>query len=181
MSRTFLLGFVRQHRSECDVADAPDVLLRGRELIINNNAASVVKLDACSLDVQTINIRAAADSDEDDIRIQLTQGQSMLNKRKTHSYCFFLATLGWLCLEIDLAVSLLSGNNLGVELEFETLFCQHPLELLTSFKSVTPSKSTRLVLTQPPRRYPRHQYHPRTPPRSLQNQVDSKRYPSLDQ
>lgn len=80
MSRTFLLGFVRQHGSECDVADAPDVLLRGRELIINNNAASVVKLDACSLDVQTINIRAAADSDEDDIRIQLTQGQSMLNE-----------------------------------------------------------------------------------------------------
>jgi hypothetical protein len=40
--RTFLLGFVRQHGAECDVADAPDVLLRGRELIINNNAASVV-------------------------------------------------------------------------------------------------------------------------------------------
>lgn len=65
---TFLLGFVCQHGSEGDVTDAPDVLLRGCELIIDNDAASVVQLDACSLEVQTINVRAAADSDEDDIR-----------------------------------------------------------------------------------------------------------------
>lgn len=76
MLRTFLLGFVCQHGSKCDVADTPDVLLRGCELIINNNAASVVQLDACSVEVQTINIRAAADSDEDDVCAQLTQCQS---------------------------------------------------------------------------------------------------------
>lgn len=76
MLRAFLLGFVCQHGSKCDVADTPDMLLRGCELIINNNAASVVQLDACSVEVQTINIRATADRDEDDVCVQLTQCQS---------------------------------------------------------------------------------------------------------
>lgn len=44
------------------------------------------------------------------------------------TYSLALAILSRLGLEVDLAILLLSGHNLGVELELEALLCQCPLE-----------------------------------------------------
>ena len=60
-----------QHRSESNVTNAFDVLHRGVELIVNDNAAPVVLLNTNGLKVQTLGIWTTADSDKDDISIEL--------------------------------------------------------------------------------------------------------------
>jgi len=105
---------VSQHGPEGDVTDALDVLLRGRELVVDDNAAPVVKLDTGGLEVEAFGVGAATDGDENDVSLEN----------------FFFATLGGLRLQVDLAVALLSGEDLGVELELEALLCKETLELL---------------------------------------------------
>jgi hypothetical protein len=66
-----LLGLVRQHRSECDVADALDVLHGRVELVIDDDTTLVVELHADLVKVKAVGVRAAADGDEDDIGLEL--------------------------------------------------------------------------------------------------------------
>jgi hypothetical protein len=69
--RTFFLGLVCQHGSEGDVTDALDVLLRGGELVVDDNTAAVVHLDTSSLEVQAFSEWTASDGNEHDISLKL--------------------------------------------------------------------------------------------------------------
>jgi len=68
---TLFFGFVGQHWSEGNVTDAFDVLLGGSVLIVDNNASLVVHFNAGSLDVEAFGIGPPANSDEDDVSLQL--------------------------------------------------------------------------------------------------------------
>ena len=46
------------------------------------------------------------------------------------THCLLLASLSRFGLQIDLAIPLFSGSNLGVQLELETLLLKRSLELL---------------------------------------------------
>ena len=60
-----------QHRTEGDVADAFDVLLRGSILVVDDNASPVVHLDPGSLDVETFSVGPSANGNKDDISLEL--------------------------------------------------------------------------------------------------------------
>lgn len=70
---TFLLSLVGKHGSESHVTNALDVLYRGVELVIDDNAAFVVFLNTNGLEVEALCVRPTADSDEDNICVELKQ------------------------------------------------------------------------------------------------------------
>ena len=68
---TLLLSLVREHLSECDITNAADVG-RGRvELGVDHDATLGVKLNAGSLEVETLSVRPAADGDKNDVGLVL--------------------------------------------------------------------------------------------------------------
>lgn len=62
---------MRQHGSECDVTDALDVLLRGGELVVDDNATTVVHFNTSSLDIEAFGVGAASDCYKNDIGFKL--------------------------------------------------------------------------------------------------------------
>lgn len=68
---TFLLGLVRQHGTEGDVANDTDVGDFGAIFLIDDNATALVGLDSDIFEAEAGGIGAAADSDEDDIGVEL--------------------------------------------------------------------------------------------------------------
>lgn len=62
---------MRKHRAEGDVTDALDALHAGVELVVDDDAAAVVELDAGSLEVEAFGVGAAANSDQDDVCLKL--------------------------------------------------------------------------------------------------------------
>jgi len=67
----FFLRLVGEHGTEGNVADAFDVLLRSGELIVDDDATSVVELNACSFEVKAFCVWPPANSDENDVGFQL--------------------------------------------------------------------------------------------------------------
>ena len=70
-SDTFLLSLVREHGSEGHVTDTFDVLDRGAELVIDDNATLVVFLDTNSLKVQTLRVWTTTDRNQNDVGFEL--------------------------------------------------------------------------------------------------------------
>lgn len=68
---TFLLGLVRQHSAEGDVADHTDVWDLGAIFLVDDDAATLIGLDADVFEAEAGGIGAAADSDEDDVCVEL--------------------------------------------------------------------------------------------------------------
>lgn len=62
-----------KHGPESHVTDTLDVLHRGVELIIDDDAAFVVFLNTDGLKVEALCIRTPADGNKDNIRIELKQ------------------------------------------------------------------------------------------------------------
>lgn len=70
-SNTFLLSLVGKHGSKCHVTDTLDVLDRGAELIIDDDATLVVFLDTNSLKVETLRIWTTTNCNQDDVGFEL--------------------------------------------------------------------------------------------------------------
>lgn len=60
-----------QHRSKSDITDALDTLDGGVELVVNNNPAFVILLDADCLEVQPISVRTSTNSNKHNIGLKL--------------------------------------------------------------------------------------------------------------
>ena len=115
-SDTLLLGLVCQHGSESSISDTLDSLDTGVELVVNDDPSLVVHLDTNILEPEVLGDGSSTDSDEDDVSIE----------------GLGLATLGSLDVKEDLAVLLLGTNDLGVDLELESLLGQDLLEVLAA-------------------------------------------------
>jgi len=70
-SDTFFLCLVGEHGTKGNVTDAFDVLLRSGELIVDDDATSIVELNTCSFEVEAVGVWSSANSDEDDVGFQL--------------------------------------------------------------------------------------------------------------
>lgn len=116
-----LLGLVREHGTEGDVADTLDASDSGVELRVNDDTALGVDFDADLLEVEAGSDGTTADRDEDDVGFE----------------DLFLSALGALDVDEDLAVALLRAGDLGVQLELEALLCQGLLELLAVDRTST--------------------------------------------
>jgi hypothetical protein len=57
---TFFLCLVSQHRSKGDITNAFDALDRGVELVVNNNSALIVFLDADRFEIQPFGVWTTA-------------------------------------------------------------------------------------------------------------------------
>lgn len=68
---TFLLGLVRQHGAEGDIADHADMGDLGAVLLVDDDTATFVGLNADIFKAETGSIGAAADRDEDDVGVKL--------------------------------------------------------------------------------------------------------------
>jgi hypothetical protein len=62
---------VRQHGSESHVADALDALDGRVELVVDDDSASLVRLDTDGLEVEALGDGSSANSDEDDVGLDL--------------------------------------------------------------------------------------------------------------
>lgn len=67
----FLLGLVCEHGSESAVANDADVRDLGAVFLVDDDAATVVDLEANVLKTETSSVWAATDSDEDDVGVEL--------------------------------------------------------------------------------------------------------------
>jgi hypothetical protein len=56
-----------QHRSESDVTDTFNILDRGIELVVDDDAALTIELDTDGRQVQALNVRAASNSNKNDV------------------------------------------------------------------------------------------------------------------
>lgn len=68
---TFLLGLVRQHGAEGDIADHTDMGDLGAVFLVDDNTAAFVGLNADIFKTEASGIRAAANRDEDNVGIEL--------------------------------------------------------------------------------------------------------------
>jgi hypothetical protein len=62
---------VRKHRPESHISNALDALGRSVELVIDDDTATLVCLDANGLEVEALGDRSATDGDEDDVGLEL--------------------------------------------------------------------------------------------------------------
>lgn len=111
---SLLLGLVSQHGAEGNVTNDADVGDLGAVLLVNDEAAALILVDADVLNVQTLGVGATADGDQDDISIQ----------------GLLLATLGRLDAQGDERTAVVTLGDLGVGLELDALLSQDLLGLL---------------------------------------------------
>lgn len=109
-----LLGLVSQHGTEGAVTDDADVGELGAVLLVDDKTATVVLLDSNLLQVQAFGVRATANGDQDNVGVQN----------------LLLATLGGLNVKGDGRTAVVTGDDLGAGLEFDTLLTQDLLGLL---------------------------------------------------
>lgn len=109
-----LLGLVGQHGAEGNVTDHTDVGNLGAVLLVNDQTAAVILVDANVLEAQTLSVRATANGDQDDIGVQ-----SLL-----------LATLSGLNAQGDESTAVITLDDLGTGLELDALLGQDLLGLL---------------------------------------------------
>ena len=109
----FIFGLVREHRPRDDVADGKDALHIRLEMLVDDNALLLVKLDAGLREAEPVRVGHASDGDEDDIgfeHLALTAGGGF-NRR-----------LERLALRVD-------ARDLRAEAEFDALLFLDALEL----------------------------------------------------
>ena len=126
-----LLSLVSEHRAECRIANAGDTLHARAELVVNNDAAPVVELDANLIKSQAGGVWSATYGDQDDVRVELriiVSKEASIVKEK--AYGLLAAALSTLNLNLDLVRAGICRENLGTELELDTLFLQQFLKLL---------------------------------------------------
>ena len=68
---TLLLGLVRQHGTERDVADTLDALGGSVELIVDDDSAALVGFDADLFEAEALGDGTTANGDEDDVGFEL--------------------------------------------------------------------------------------------------------------
>lgn len=68
---TLFLSFVSKHGAEGNVTDTSDALDSGIKLVVDDNATPVIELDANILEVKSLGIWSATNSDENDICVEL--------------------------------------------------------------------------------------------------------------
>jgi hypothetical protein len=64
---------VREHGPERDVTDAFDVLLGSGELVVDDDATSVVERNTGCFEIEAVGVWPSANGDKDDIGFQLEQ------------------------------------------------------------------------------------------------------------
>lgn len=111
---SLLFGLVSQHGAESAVTDDTDVGNLGAVLLVDDETATVVLLDADALEVQALGVGLAADGDKDDISIK----------------GLLLTTLGGLDVKANGSTADITGDDLGVGLELDALLTQDLLGLL---------------------------------------------------
>lgn len=62
---------MRKHGPEGHISNALDALGRSVELVVNDDTAALVRLDADGLEVEALSDGSATDSDEDDVGLEL--------------------------------------------------------------------------------------------------------------
>jgi hypothetical protein len=70
---SFLLSFVREHRTESAVTNDADMRVLGSILLVNDQAAFVVNLQADVFKTQAGSVRPATNSYKNDVGLQLYQ------------------------------------------------------------------------------------------------------------
>jgi hypothetical protein len=128
-----LLRLVREHRSESDVTNAPDVRHACIELVVDHDPPARVDLDPNLFKTETIDIWSAADGNKDNVCLELlckvnTTCDQWRIQKNTH--CLLLSILHSFRRDSHLPVLLLSREYLGAQLKLETLLGQRFLELL---------------------------------------------------
>lgn len=108
---SLLLGLVGQHGAESHVSDASDVGLVGSVLLVDDDSALVVLLDAGSLEVETLRVGSSANGHQQNVGIK-----SLL-----------VALLDVLNLDLDVLALDVSRQHLGAELELDALLGEHLL------------------------------------------------------
>ena len=73
---TLLLGLVGEHWAKGHVSDTFHALCARVELVVDDDASSLVELHADRLEVESLGHRPPSDRDEDDIRVKLRSGQT---------------------------------------------------------------------------------------------------------
>lgn len=157
-----------EHGPERHVTNTPDALHASVELIIDDNPTLRVNFNSDLLKTKSVDIRSAANCDEDNICFQLyiIILKWVYVRIGTSAYCILLAVFRSFCLDEDFAILLFSGDDLGVELEFEPLLRQRFLELFPEQPQhsvpIQLSATKHRLLTKSPRRCQRLQCFPRT-------------------
>jgi hypothetical protein len=70
-SDAFFFRLVGKHGTKRNIADAFDVLLRSGELIVDDDATSVVEFNARGFEIEAVRVWPSADGDKDDVSLQL--------------------------------------------------------------------------------------------------------------
>lgn len=111
---SLLLSLMGKHRAEGDITDTSDVGDLGSVLGVNDDTAAVISLKANVLKAEAAGVRSSTNGNEDYVGLDR----------------FGLATLGRVNLKLDLIARLVTTDNLGVELELETLLLEDLLCVL---------------------------------------------------
>jgi hypothetical protein len=102
-------------------------------LLVNNQATSLVGLKADVIEAEAIGIRAATDSDEDNIGIKLRLLAKTNRLCSESTYSLLFATLGSFNINRNTSGVNLSGGDLCVELELQALLLEELLRLFGDF------------------------------------------------
>lgn len=142
-SNGLLLGLVGKHGAEGDITNAANVGDLGAVLGVDDDTAALVLLEANVLEAETLGVGAAANSDKNDVTLELCSNNVSYTthnneqivcrvSKATHS--LGLATLGGVDLELDDLASLVTGNDLGAGFEVDALLLQDLLDGLGDLK-----------------------------------------------
>jgi len=113
-----LLGLVRQHGAESAVTDDADVGNLSAVLLVNDQAALLVLLNADVLQAETLGVRSATDGDQNDIGLER----------------LLVATLGSLGVEDDGLAAVVTLGDLGAGQELNALLLEDLLDLLGNLR-----------------------------------------------
>lgn len=68
---TLLLSLVGQHGSKCNITNAADVGDLGSVFRVDDDATSLVQLEADVLEAQALGVRSSANGDQNHLRVNL--------------------------------------------------------------------------------------------------------------
>ena len=136
-SNGLLLSLVGKHGAEGDITNAADVGDLGAVLGVDDDAAALILLETNVLEAETLGVGTAADSDKDNITLELcshnvshilTINEHTMRGVLKATHSLGLATLGGVNLKLDGLARLVTGNNLGASLEVDALLLQDLLD-----------------------------------------------------
>jgi hypothetical protein len=71
-SNSLFLGFVGKHGSKRAITDGADVRNLGAVFLVDDQAAPLVHLETNVVETESVGVRAATDSNEDDVGVELS-------------------------------------------------------------------------------------------------------------